>query len=84
MTALPDPDMQAEFYSGVTAKRLFAFLIDGARLDGGSALLHTVGYTVSMAVPILQIISILLMLTTARGQGLSDHMLGTVMLKRRA
>ena len=28
MTALPDPDMQAEFYSGVTAKRLFAFLID--------------------------------------------------------
>ena len=21
MTALPDPDMQAEFYSGVTAKR---------------------------------------------------------------
>ena len=56
----------------------------GARLDGGSALLHTVGYTVSMAVPILQIISILLMLTTARGQGLSDHMLGTVMLKRRA
>jgi len=143
MTALPDPDIQAEFYTGVTAKRLFAFLIDsvlifaiaalivpftaflgllvwpalyltvgfvyrvatlanggatlgmrfcgielrehsGQRLDSGSALLHTVGYTVSMAVPVLQVISILLMLTTARGQGLSDHMLGTVMLKRRA
>jgi len=143
MTALPDPDIQAEFYSGVAPKRLFAFLIDsvlifaiaalivpftaflgllvwpalyltvgfvyrvatltngsatlgmrfsgielreqsGQRLDGGSALLHTVGYTVSMAVPVLQVISILLMLTTARGQGLSDHMLGTVMLKRRA
>ncbi|OIQ33689.1 MAG: hypothetical protein BM562_01370 [Alphaproteobacteria bacterium MedPE-SWcel] len=143
MTALPDPDVQAEFYEGVTAKRLFAFLIDsvlifilaalvvpftaflglfmwpalylvvgfiyrvatlsngsatlgmrfcgielreysGSRLDGGTALLHTVGYTVSMAVSVLQIVSILLMLTSARGQGLTDHMLGTVMLKRRA
>ncbi|KUP92290.1 RDD family protein [Tritonibacter horizontis] len=143
MTALPDPDVQAEFYEGVALKRLIAFLIDGvlifalaalavpftaflglfmwpalylmvgfvyrvatlsngsatlgmrfcgielreydgARLDGGSALLHTVGFTVSMAVPVLQVISILLMLTTARGQGLTDHMLGTVMLKRRA
>ena len=143
MTALPDPDVQAEFYDGVTAKRLFAFLIDsvlifilaalvvpftaflglfmwpalylvvgfiyrvatlsngsatlgmrfcgielreysGSRLDGGTALLHTVGYTVSMAVSVLQIVSILLMLTSARGQGLTDHMLGTVMLKRRA
>lgn len=143
MTALPDPDIQAEFYSGVVPKRLFAFVIDtvlifalsavivpftaflgllvwpalyltvgfvyrvatlangsatlgmrfcgielrehsGARLDGGTALLHTVGYTISMAVFVLQIISILLMLTTARGQGLSDHLLGTVMLKTRA
>lgn len=54
----------------------------GHRLDGGTALLHTVGYTVSMAVPVLQILSILLMLTTARGQGLTDHLLGTVMLRR--
>ncbi|TNJ44057.1 RDD family protein [Phaeobacter sp. B1627] len=143
MTALPDPDVQAEFYDGVTAKRLFSFLIDsvlifilaalvvpftaflgllmwpalyfvvgfiyrvatlsngsatlgmrfcgielreysGSRLDGGTAFLHTVGYTVSMAVVVLQVVSILLMLTSARGQGLTDHILGTVMLKRRA
>ncbi|NIZ15432.1 RDD family protein [Phaeobacter sp. HF9A] len=143
MTALPDPDYQAEFYTGVPAKRLVAFLVDsvlifavaacivpftaflglliwpalyltvgfvyrvatlssgsatlgmrfcgielrdyaGARLDGGGALMHTIGYTISMAAPLLQVISILLMLTTARGQGLTDHMLGTVMLKRRA
>ncbi len=143
MTALPDPDYQAEFYSGVMPKRLIAWLIDsvlifalcllvlpftaflglfvwpvlylvvgfvyrvatlsngsatlgmrfcgielrehdGGRLDSSTALLHTVGYTISMAVFVLQMISILLMLTTARGQGLSDHLLGTVVLKRYA
>jgi hypothetical protein len=35
-------------------------------------------------VPVLQVISIILMLTTAKGQGLSDSLLGTVMLNRRA
>lgn len=56
----------------------------GERLDGGQALLHTLGYTVSIAMPLLQMISVVLMLTGGRRQGLTDHLLGTVMLNRRA
>lgn len=56
----------------------------GARLDGGQALWHTAGYTFSMALPVLQVISIALMLTSRRGQGLTDHAMGTVALNRRA
>jgi len=48
-----------------------------APLGSGLALAHTAGYTVSIAVFPLQLISIILMLVTARGQGLSDHLLGT-------
>lgn len=143
MTALPDPDYQAEFYASVPAKRLLAWIVDsllilllstaavvltafvglfvwpllyllvgfayrvatiangsatwgmrfagielrdgsGRRLDGGQAVLHTAVYSLSLAIPVLQVISVILMLTSARGQGLTDHMLGTVMLNRRA
>lgn len=56
----------------------------GAQLNGGQALAHTAGYTVSMALPILQVISILMMLTGSRAQGLTDAVLGTVALNRRA
>ncbi|EBA16425.1 RDD family protein [Roseobacter sp. SK209-2-6] len=142
MSALPDPDYQAEFYSGVAPKRLIAWLVDsliiftlclvtvlltafvgifiwpllylvigfvyrtvtiangsatwgmrftglelrdlsGRRLDAGQAALHTAGYSISLAIPVLQVISVIMMLTTARGQGLSDALLGTVMLNRR-
>ncbi|AXT34484.1 RDD family protein [Phaeobacter sp. LSS9] len=142
MTALPDPDYQADFYQFVASKRLFAWLIDsvlitllasvavvftaftglfiwpllylvigfiyravtiaagsatwgmviagielrdlsGRKLDGQGALLHTAGYSISMAFPVLQVISILMMLMSARGQGLTDTVLGTVMLNRR-
>ncbi|UTS80952.1 RDD family protein [Phaeobacter piscinae] len=142
MTALPDPDHQADFYQFVASKRLFAWLIDsvlitllasvavvftaftglfiwpllylvigfiyravtiaagsatwgmviagielrdlsGRKLDGQGALLHTAGYSISMAFPVLQVISILMMLMSARGQGLTDAVLGTVMLNRR-
>ncbi|AHD09148.1 MULTISPECIES: RDD family protein [Phaeobacter] len=142
MTALPDPDYQADFYQFVASKRLFAWLIDsvlitllasvavvftaftglfiwpllylvigfiyravtiaagsatwgmviagielrdlsGRKLDGQGALLHTAGYSISMAFPVLQVISILMMLMSARGQGLTDAVLGTVMLNRR-
>ncbi len=55
----------------------------GRRLDLGMALAHTAGYTVSMMISPLQVISIVMMLTTARGQGLTDTILGTVMLNRR-
>ncbi|RBI86541.1 RDD family protein [Rhodosalinus halophilus] len=56
----------------------------GERLDSGQALLHTIGYSVSIAFPLLQAISVVLMLTGERRQGLTDLVLGTVMLNRRA
>ena len=56
----------------------------GRRFDLGLAVLHTLGFTVSVALPLLQVISIVLMLTTARAQGLTDHVLGSVALNRRA
>jgi len=143
MTALPDPDYQAEFYTSVPAKRLLAWIIDsilifaisagavlltafaglliwpllylavgfayrtvtiangsatwgmrfagielrdgsGRRLDSGLAALHTAGYSLSLALPVLQVISVILMLTSSRGQGLTDHFLGTAMLNRRS
>lgn len=55
----------------------------GARLDTGTAFLHTLGYTLSVSIAILQLVSIVMMLTTARGQGLTDSLLGTVALRRR-
>lgn len=56
----------------------------GDRFDLSTAFLHTLGYSVSWAFFLLQIASIVLMLTTLRGQGLSDHLLGTVAINRRA
>ena len=55
---------------------------DGHRFDLGHAVLHTVGTYISMAVSPLQLISIVLMLMTARGQGLTDHILGSVCMNR--
>jgi len=49
-----------------------------------TAFLHTLGYSVSMGFMPLQLVSIVLMLTTARGQGLTDHVLGTVAMNRAA
>ncbi|MCT4558481.1 MAG: RDD family protein [Pelagimonas sp.] len=57
--------------------------VDGRRLDSTQALLHTLGFTLSMMVFIVQIVSIGLMFTSSRGQGLSDMVLGTVALNRR-
>ena len=56
---------------------------DGERFDLGTAFAHTLGYSVSWAMAPLQLISVVLMSTTERGQGLSDLMLGTVALNRR-
>lgn len=141
--ALPDPDRHAAFYSGVPAKRAFAWIIDtvfvtalvlvvvlvsaltavfifplvwlavgflyrwitlsgtsatwgmrvmsiefldryGQRFDAGTAFLHTLGYSLSMAFVLPQILSVALMLFTRRGQGLTDMVLGTVAINRRA
>ncbi len=49
----------------------------GERFDLATAVLHTAGYYVSMAVFVAQIASIVLMLTSSRAQGLTDHVLGT-------
>lgn len=56
----------------------------GERFGLGLATLHTLGTSFSFALPVLQIISVVLMLTTARGQGLTDHVLGSVALNRAA
>jgi len=57
---------------------------DGQRFDLGLAFAHTLGLTISFGLPILQVISIVLMLTGPRGQGLSDLVLGSVAVNRRA
>ena len=57
---------------------------DGARLDGTTAGLHTLGYTLSVAIFPLQLVSIVMMLMTPRKQGLTDHLLGTAAINRAA
>ena len=52
-------------------------------LDGAQAALHSAGYTLSVAIAPLQLISILLMITGRSRQGLTDILLGTVPLNRR-
>ncbi|HEY9039392.1 MAG TPA: RDD family protein [Roseovarius sp.] len=56
---------------------------DGARLDWLTAMLHTLGYSVSVAFFVPQVISVLMMLISPRAQGLTDHVLGTVAINRR-
>ncbi|GAA6158287.1 RDD family protein [Ruegeria sp. HU-ET01832] len=56
----------------------------GARMDLGKAIAHTAGYFVSMAIFVVQVISVIMMLTSSRGQGLTDSFLGTVMINQRA
>ena len=46
-------------------------------LSSGLAFAHTLGYSLSVAIAPLQLVSIVLMLVTARGQGLTDLFLGT-------
>lgn len=55
---------------------------DGQPLSGGTALMHTLGYTLSVAMAPLQLISVILMVALGRGQGLSDLALGTAALRR--
>lgn len=56
----------------------------GGRADFGTALVHTLGYTLSVAFVIPQLISIAMMLLSARAQGLTDQVLGTVVINRAA
>ena len=73
--------------SATPGMRLFSVELrtpEGNRLDTGTAFLHTAGYFVSVAVFPAQLVSIGMMLLTERGQGLTDMILGTVALNRRA
>ncbi|MCL3882475.1 RDD family protein [Marivita sp. GX14005] len=56
----------------------------GQRLDTVQALLHVSGYLLSISVFPLQLVSIAMMLLTERRQGLTDMLLGTAMINRRA
>lgn len=56
--------------------------MQGHKFDLPTAFLHTLGYSVSLAVFPLQIVSIVLMLTSARRQGLTDHIMGTVPMNK--
>ena len=138
---LPDPQLRADFYEGVNAKRAIAWVIDtamilgtaivlipftaftalfffpvflfvvgfiyrcstlsgssatwgmrlmgvelrdndGQRFESSTAFWHTVGYTVSIAVFPLQLVSVLMMMLSERNQGLTDHILGTAAINR--
>jgi uncharacterized RDD family membrane protein YckC len=55
----------------------------GERFDFSQALTHTLGFTLSMAFFLVQVVSIILMLGSAKGQSLTDMALGSVMINRR-
>lgn len=56
----------------------------GERLDPLTAILHVSGYVASMTMVVPQIISVALMLTSARRQGLTDMVLSTAAVNRAA
>ena len=58
--------------------------LDGRKLEPSYAALHSLGFTISCAMPVFWVASCVLMLTTMRGQGLTDLILGTVAVNRRA
>ncbi len=57
---------------------------DGGPFDLSLAFWHTMGFTISCSFFPLQAVSVALMLISQRGQGLTDHVLGTAALNRRA
>lgn len=140
-TLLPDPDTAPQFYEGVPAKRLVAWLVDvvlvlalsllivlatfflavfifplvllmvnlgyrsyfvarnsatpgmrfvgielrnreGAHLEPMEAVLHTIAYTLVAALLLPLVISIVLILTSPRKQGLHDMFMGTAAINR--
>jgi uncharacterized RDD family membrane protein YckC len=74
-------------WSATPAMRLLAIEFRtnrGARLDEVEAFLHSLGFVMSCTFFPLQLLSILLMGLTPRVQGLTDHLMGTVAINRRA
>lgn len=71
--------------SATWGMRLMAICLrerDGRRLTPVTALLHTAGYTASLAAFPLQVVSVALMAALGRGQGLTDLILGTAAINR--
>jgi uncharacterized RDD family membrane protein YckC len=71
--------------SGTWGMRLMAIEIrdrDGGRLDATTAFAHVLGYTASMAMFPLQVLSVILMFVLGRGQGLTDLVLGSAAINR--
>lgn len=56
----------------------------GEKFDLSMAALHTIIFTISVSFVLPQIVSVILMLTGSRAQGLSDHLLGTAAVNRAA
>ncbi len=54
----------------------------GARFGFAEALIHTLGYSLSMAFVLPQVISVALMAMSPRGQGLTDLVLGSAAINR--
>ncbi len=74
-------------FSATLGMRLFAVeirTIRGDRLVATEAILHTLGYTISISIVLVQVVSMILMVSSPRGQGLTDMVLGTVALNRAA
>ena len=55
----------------------------GERFDFSQAVVHTLGYSLSMGFFLIQVVSIITMLGSARGQSLTDMVLGSVMINRK-
>ena len=74
-------------YSATPGMALMAIELrrmDGTRFDLGTAALHTLVFTLAFTSFIAQLVSIILMLGSARGQGLPDMLLGTAAINRPA
>lgn len=54
----------------------------GARLSGGEAMLHTLGFMVATGFVILQLISVVMIVMGRRHQGLHDLLIGSVAINR--
>ena len=73
--------------SATLGMRLFSMELRTAQDQGfdlPTAFFHTLGYTLSVGTFLIQLVSIVMMCSTERGQGLSDMVLGTVALNKRA
>ena len=54
----------------------------GEKFGFGEAALHTLGYSISMSMPFIQLLSVVMMLTTSRKQGLTDIVMGSVVINK--